>query len=88
MDNLIGPDTINTVPLETLEALLDHSTVALTLERDLDEARDQLAQLEKLGIDLDHVTRELLVEGLEKFSQSHDKLFETITEKQAEYITA
>ncbi len=88
VENLIGPDTVNTVPPETLEAFLDHGTVEVTLDRNLDEARDQLEQLEKLGIDLDEVTRQLLDEGLEKFNKPYDKLIETIAEKQADFITA
>jgi transaldolase len=88
VESLIGPDTINTVPPETLDSFLDHGTVALTLEDNLDKAREHLAQLEELGIDLDQVTRELLDEGLEKFSNPYDKLIETIATKQAEYITA
>lgn len=88
VENLIGPDTVNTVPPETLEAFMDHGTVALTLERDIDEARDQLDQLEKLGIDLDSVTSELLDEGLEKFSKPYDRLIETIAQKQADFIAA
>lgn len=88
VENLIGPDTINTVPPETLEAFLDHGKVESTLERDYDEAREQLEQLERLGIKLDDVTSELLTEGLEKFSQPYDKLIETITQKQADSITA
>ena len=88
VENLIGPDTVNTVPPKTLEAFLDHGTIAITLDRDLDGARDQLDRLDKLGIDLDIVTRELLNEGLEKFSKPYDSLIETITEKQADFITA
>jgi transaldolase len=88
VENLIGADTVNTVPPETLEAFLDHGRVAPTLEHGLAEARDQLAQLETLGIHLDDVTRELLDEGVEKFSKSYDKLIETITVKQADFITA
>lgn len=88
VENLIGEDTVNTVPPETLEAFLDHGAVALTLDRDLDEARDQLERLEGLGIDLDAVTRELLDEGLEKFRIPYDELLETIAEKKAEYIAA
>jgi transaldolase len=88
VENLIGPNTINTVPPETLEAFLNHGTVAMTLENNMDEARQHLAQLEELGIDLDQVTRELLDEGLEKFTKPYDKLIETITVKQADYITA
>lgn len=88
VDNLIGKDTVNTIPPETLEAFVDHGTVALSLESDLDQARDQLDRLGKLGIDLDDVTRKLLDEGIEKFNKPYDKLIETIAEKQANFITA
>ncbi len=88
VDNLIGRHTVNTVPPETLEAFMDHGTVALTLEQDLHEARSQLEQLAHFGIDLDDVTRQLLDEGIEKFNKPYDKLIETITKKQAEFITA
>ena len=87
-DNLIGPDTINTMPPETIEAFLDHGKVELTLERDLDEARRQLNQLEKLGIDLGHVTRQLLDEGVQKFVKPFDSVLKTIAEKQAKLIAA
>jgi transaldolase len=88
VENLIGPDTVNTVPPETLEAFLDHGLVAVTLDRDLDEAYNHLDQLAKLGIDLNDVTRQLLDEGIEKFVKPYDKLIETIAEKQADFITA
>ena len=87
-DNLIGPDTINTMPPETIEAFLDHGKVELTLERDLDEARRQLDQLETLGIDLGDVTRQLLDEGVQKFVKPFDSVLKTIAEKQAKVITA
>jgi len=88
VENLIGEHTINTIPPETLDAFLDHGTVALTIEDGIDEARSQLDRLEKLGIHLDDVTRELLDEGVQKFIDPYDKLIETITEKQADFITA
>jgi len=88
VDGLIGKHTVNTIPPKTLDAFMDHGTVALTLERDLDQAREQLDQLEKVGISLDDVTRQLLDEGIEKFVKPYDKLIETIAEKQANLITA
>ena len=88
VDGLIGKHTVNTIPPKTLEAFMDHGTVALTLERDLDEAREQLDQLEKLGVNLDDVTRDLLDEGVEKFVKPYDKLIEAIAEKQANIIMA
>jgi len=86
-ENLIGPDTVNTMPPETIEAFLDHGKVELTLERDLDEARAQLAQLEKLDINLNDVTGDLLDEGVEKFIKPFDSVIKTISEKQAKLIT-
>ena len=86
VNNLIGPDTINTIPPETLEAFKDHGTVALTLEDDLDEARAQLSQLDALGINLDDVANELLDEGIEKFIKPYDSLLHVIEEKSAELI--
>jgi transaldolase len=88
VDGLIGPNTVNTIPPKTLEAFMDHGTVARTLDQDVDVARVQLEQLEKLGVNLDDVTRDLLDEGVEKFVRPYDKLIETIAEKQAMFITA
>jgi transaldolase len=67
---------------------MDHGTVARTHDQDIDMARVQLEQLEKLGVNLDDVTRDLLDEGVEKFVRPYDKLIETIAEKQADFITA
>jgi len=88
VDNLIGPNTVNTIPPKTLEAFADHGTVALTLESGLDEARSQLNTLAELGIDLDEVTRQLLDEGLETFVKPYDELIKSITEKKMELISA
>lgn len=83
-DNLIGPHTVNTLPPETLEAFLDHGTVAPTVERDLDESRDQLDTLADVGIDLDTVTLELLAEGIVKFAQPVESLMGTIATKKSQ----
>ena len=88
VENLIGPNTVNTIPPKTLEAFFDHGRVALTLESDLDEARAQLNDLTALGLNLDEVTQELLDEGVNRFAESYDKLIKTITEKKAELINA
>ena len=80
-DNLIGPHTVNTLPPKTLDAFLDHGTVALTLEADLEEERDRLEQLAEVGIDLDQVTDELLEEGVEKFARPFTSLMDSIREK-------
>ena len=86
VENLIGPDTINTMPRETLAAFLDHGKVALTLEDNLDEARVQLGQLAELGIDLEEVGAQLLDEGIQKFIEPYDSLLKGIAEKSAELI--
>jgi transaldolase len=86
VENLIGRDTINTIPRETLEAFMDHGKVALTLEENLDEARAQLGQLAELGIDLEEIGLELLNDGIQKFIEPYDSLINGIKEKSAELI--
>lgn len=87
VENLIGPNTVNTIPPKTLEAFLDHGTVAMTLESDLDEARTQLHDLAELGINLDEVAQELLDEGVENFATPYDELIKTLNEKKMELIS-
>lgn len=86
VEKLIGPDTINTIPPETLSAFLDHGTVASTLEKDIEEARANLDQLRELGIDLEAIGRELLDEGIQKFAEPYDSLMNVISQKSAELI--
>jgi transaldolase len=86
VENLIGLNTVNTVPPKTLEEFIDHGTIALTLESELDEARSQLNTLPDLGINLSDVTLELLDEGIENFVKPYDSLIKTITEKKAALI--
>lgn len=78
VDNLIGPHTVNTVPPETLEAIMDHARVERTIDRDPEAARQLLLELQKLGIDLGQVTDELLDEGVEKFAAAFDSLLQAI----------
>jgi len=83
VDNLIGPYTVNTVPPETLEAILDHADVRDTLETGLDDARHTMEQLPEVGVDVDAAMDKLLAEGVEKFAQSFDSLFEKLEAKRA-----
>jgi transaldolase len=83
VDSLIGPDTVNTVPLETLQAFLDHGTVRPTLGEDGEAARRHLERLAGLGIDLGAVTRELEDEGVAAFARSYDQLLAAIAERTA-----
>jgi transaldolase len=81
VEALIGPDTINTIPLETLAAYRDHGNPALRLEEDPEEARRVLMLLPETGIDLDTVTMQLEKEGIEKFVKPFDKLVQTLERK-------
>ena len=81
VDELIGPDTVNTMPDQTIAAFLDHGKVERTIDSDLDKAKQQLAQLEELGISLKQITDELTVEGVASFSKSFESLEGCISEK-------
>ena len=74
VDELIGPDTVNTVPPQTLAALLDHGQAALALETQLDQARQTLADLEELGISMVEVTDQLEHEGVASFADAFASL--------------
>ena len=81
VDNLIGPDTVNTLPPATLEDFLDHGKVAATVETDVDGARRRIAELAELGIDLDAITNKVLDEGVAAFAKSFEGLIASIAEK-------
>jgi transaldolase len=81
VDNLIGKDTVNTVPPQTVEAVKDHAVVALTIEQGMDEARYQLTNFEMLGLSLDKATDELEEEGVAAFSKSLKTLFATVEQR-------
>ncbi|MFB0498899.1 transaldolase/transaldolase/glucose-6-phosphate isomerase [Mucilaginibacter sp. SG538B] len=78
VEALIGPDTVDTVPLETVDAFRDHGVAANTLETGLDKATGILAKLPSLGIDLAAVTQQLEDEGIEKFNKPFEKLLNAI----------
>ena len=78
VEPLIGPDTINTMPLETLDAYRDHGQPALTLEQGVADAQTTLRQLTALGIDLDQVTQQLEDEGIAKFNNAFALLMKTL----------
>jgi transaldolase len=88
VEALIGPDTVNTAPLETLDGYRDHGEPKGRLEEDLKEAQAVLERLPELGIDIDDVTRQLEDEGVAKFNQPFDKLMETLTQKSARRSTS
>lgn len=85
VEPLIGPETVNTLPRETLDAYRDHGSPAARLEKGVKEAEETLRELSRLGIQLDDVTRQLVEEGIEKFNKPYDALMETLRKKHAGY---
>jgi transaldolase len=81
VDNLIGPDTVNTMPQATLEATMDHAKVRPTLKEGLNEAKRLPRLLAEAGVDYEDVTETLEKEGVAKFSDSFDEMLEGIREK-------
>lgn len=81
VEALIGAETINTLPMETLAAYRDHGDPAARLECDIDAARDTLAGLAELGLDLDALTGQLETEGVEKFNTAYAALFEHLRQR-------
>jgi len=84
IDNLIGPDTVNTMPDATIDAFERRGTVACTINKGLDEARQVMEDLAKVGVDMADVSRTLEEEGVASFSKSFDELMGTLGEKAAE----
>jgi transaldolase len=88
VEELIGPETVNTMPEETIEAFQDHGRVSETLTRDVDGARKLLDDLRRAGIDYDDVVDTLEREGVQKFSDSLDELKDGIKAKRGELVSA
>jgi transaldolase len=85
IEPLIGPQTINTMPLETLEAYRDHGQPELRLEEGVSDAYEILSQLAKLGINLAQVTQQLETEGVQKFIEPYDQLMTALEQKCEQY---
>jgi transaldolase len=85
VDELIGPDTVNTMPDATIEAARDHATPERTVDRDVDAARELVRELEEAGIDLDDIVlRQLVEEGVQAFGDSYESLLESLDRKASE----
>src|SRR5258708_12630629 len=78
VEELIGPDTVDTIPPATLAAFREHGEARRSIDENVDAAKRQLKQLAEFGVDLDQVTRELEVEGVEAFTKSFESLLATI----------
>jgi len=81
VEALIGPDTVNTAPVETIDAYRDHGEPKSRLEQDIKEARWVMDQLPELGINIDNVTLQLEAEGVDKFNKPFDKLMRTLEQR-------
>jgi transaldolase len=88
VEELIGPETVNTMPEETIQAFQDHGEVAETLTQDIDEAKRVFEQLGEVGVDYDDVTAVLEKEGVDKFADSFAELIEGIKSKRGELVSA
>ncbi|MCP4204663.1 MAG: transaldolase [bacterium] len=88
VEELIGPETVNTIPPRTLEDFREHGEVSPTLTADLDRARSDLSALAAIGIDLDGATDRLQREGLEKFGVPFDRLLAALESKRVELAAA
>jgi transaldolase len=86
IEPLIGPDTVNTTPLETIDAYREHGDPKARLEQDVEEAHRVLERLPELGISIDDVTRQLENEGVEKFNKPFDKLMKTLAQRSPQYL--
>src|SRR5450432_915589 len=88
VEELIGPNTVNTVPPATLDAFRDHGTPRDSLEENVEEARHVLAELDKSGISLDAITAELVRDGVKLFADAADKLYGAVAHKRATVLGA
>ncbi len=88
VEELLGPETVNTMPEETIKAYQDHGQPELRLERDLDGARRVFKELARAGVDYDDVTDTLEREGVEKFSQSFEQLVAALASKRSSLVPA
>ncbi len=86
VETLIGRNTVNTMPPKTMDAFRDHGHAAETLTADLDEARHILAETERLGLDLDGVTAQLVVDGVRLFADAADTLYGAVADKRAAFL--
>lgn len=84
IEALIGPDTVNTVPQDTLKAYRDHGQPAIRIEEDITGAAQAMKDLEKVGVSIDSVTKTLVDEGIEKFVKPFQSLMNVLAGKRKE----
>jgi transaldolase / glucose-6-phosphate isomerase len=81
VEELIGPDTVNTIPPATLDAFRDHGEARASLESGIEEAKDVMARLAAGGVSIDKVTADLVTQGVKLFAEPFDKLLNTVDPK-------
>jgi transaldolase / glucose-6-phosphate isomerase len=86
VEELIAADTVNTLPPSTLDAFRDHGRVGATLERNIDQAEQQMAALGRLGISIDQVTDKLVIDGVGLFAEAFDQLLGAVAHKRVDNL--
>jgi transaldolase len=87
VDNLVGPQTVNTMPKQTIEAVKDHGNIRPTLEESVEEAKELLERLREAGLDYEDVTDTLEQEGIQKFADPFHELLEEIERKSKQLVS-
>ena len=89
VDELIGPDTVNTMPDATIKGARDHATPARTVDQDVDQAHKLIEEVKAAGVDFDKIVLEELVdEGVKSFSDSYQSLLDAIKDKASALVHA
>jgi transaldolase len=86
-ENLVGPETVDTMPKSTIKAVMDHAEIRPTLEEDVEEARELLERLREAGLDYEEVTDALEQEGIQKFADPFHELLEEIENKGRQLVS-
>ena len=85
VDQLIGPDSVNTLPDATVDAFADHGTVSRTIDINIGQAHADWRSLQMIGIDMEEVAQKLEREGVASFQKSFTELIEALTEKAQQF---
>src|SRR5215218_2956244 len=87
VDNLVGPETVNTMPKKTIEAVMDHGEIQPTLEEGVEEAKELLGRLREAGMDYEDVTDTLEQQGIEKFADPFNEMLEEVQNKSKQLVS-
>ncbi len=87
VDNLVGPETVNTMPKKTVQAVMDHAEIRPTLEEGVEEAKETFARLREAGLDYEAVTDVLEQQGIQKFADPFNEMLEEIKNKGKQLVS-